>query len=175
MLQTERITLREWKDSDFAPFAAMNADAEVMRYFPGTSTKEESDNLARKFINHFAEHGFGLFATELKSTGEFIGFVGLNIPNFEAHFTPCVEIGWRLAKEHWNKGYATEAALAVIQYGFGELELKEIVSFTAVQNTPSRKVMEKIGMVHNPADDFDHPKLEAGHWLLRHVLYRKLP
>jgi RimJ/RimL family protein N-acetyltransferase len=173
MLQTQRLILRHWQDSDLLPFANMNADPEVMRYFPSILTKQESDALVKRFEAHLSEHGFGLFVAELKSTGEFIGFVGLNIPSFEAHFTPCVEIGWRLAKEYWNNGYATEGAIETMRYGFDELGLQEIVSFTAVENAPSRKVMEKIGMTHNAGDDFDHPKLEAGHPLLRHVLYKK--
>src|SRR5690242_4324985 len=130
MLETPRLILRHWQESDLEPFAKMNADPKVMEFFPSPLIKAESDSLTKKFEAHFSEHGFGLFAAELKATHEFIGFVGLNIPTFEAHFTPCVEIGWRLAANHHNKGYATETALKVLEYGFNELGLKEIVSFT---------------------------------------------
>ena len=122
---------------------------------------------------HFAAHGFGLWGAELKREGEFIGFIGLSIPRFEAHFTPCVEIGWRLARDHWGQGLATEGAQAVMECAFGELGLRELVSFTAAGNMRSRRVMEKIRMTHDEADDFDHPALPEGHRLSRHVLYRK--
>jgi 3-dehydroquinate dehydratase/shikimate dehydrogenase len=173
MLETNRLILRKWQEADFAPFAKMNADSTVMEFFPSTLSRTESDELANKFIKHFEQNGFGLFAATLKDSGEFIGFVGLNIPSFDAHFTPCVEIGWRLAKAQWNKGYATEGALAVIDYGFGELGLEEIVSFTYEGNMASQRVMEKIGMTHDKKDDFAHPKLDKGHRLSKHVLYRK--
>ncbi|MCE3233645.1 MAG: rimL [Rickettsiaceae bacterium] len=175
MIQTPRLILRHWKESDLLPFAALNADPEVMRFFPSTLTKEESDAMAERIKASFTQDGFGLWAAELKEEGQFIGFIGLNRPSFEAHFTPCVEISWRLAKEYWNKGYATEGAKAALEYGFNKLDLHEIVSFTAVINTPSRRVMEKIGMKREPQDDFDHPKLSDGNPLLRHVLYRKQP
>lgn len=172
-LTTERLILRAWRIEDREPFARMNADPVVMEFFPALLTREESDAGVDRVEAHFARHGFGLWAAELKASGEFIGFIGLSTPRFEAHFTPCVEIGWRLAAAHWGKGLATEGALAAAEFGFGELKLKELVSFTAVENARSRRVMEKIGMTHNFADDFDHPELPEGHRLLRHVLYRK--
>ena len=151
----------------------MNADPETMRYFPSTLSPQESDAALEKITNGFEKHGFGRYAAELKSTGEFVGVIGLSVPAFEAAFTPCVEIGWRLVRQYWNQGFTTEGALSVLLYAFEDLGLPEIVSFTAVPNLPSQRVMEKIGMTHDPADDFDHPILPEGHWLKRHVLYRK--
>jgi RimJ/RimL family protein N-acetyltransferase len=151
----------------------MNCDPVVMEYFPALLTPAESDALVDRATAHFAAHGFGPWAAELGGTGEFIGFIGLSIPRFEAHFTPCVEIGWRLAAGHWGRGLATEGAQAVAAYGLGELGLNELVSFTSEGNIKSRRVMEKIGMTHDAADDFDHPALPEGHSLRRHVLYRK--
>jgi len=151
----------------------MNADPRVMEHFPACLTREESDKLVDWVDAHFDKHGFGPFAAELRATGEFIGFVGLSIPAFQAHFTPCVEIGWRLAAAHWNQGLATEGARAVLEYALDTLGLPEVVSFTVPSNLASRRVMEKIGMTHNPADDFDHPRLPEGHRLRRHVLYRR--
>ncbi|CAM6053594.1 unnamed protein product [Sphagnum tenellum] len=144
-----------------------------MEFFPSTETKAETEAALRKIESKFEKDGFGFMAAELKASKEFIGFIGLNIPaGYETHFTPCVEIGWRLAFEHWGKGYAPEGAQACLNYGFTALGLKEIVAFTAVANLKSRRVMEKIGMIHDPKDDFDHPKLADGHPLKRHVLYR---
>jgi RimJ/RimL family protein N-acetyltransferase len=143
-----------------------------MAHFPATLSREESNTLAARIEAHFDQHGFGLWAVEVSDVAPFAGFVGLSVPRFEAHFTPCVEIGWRLAVEHWGKGYATEGARAVLAFGFETLHLEEIVSFTTTGNLPSRRVMEKIGMTHDPADDFDHPGLPDGHPLRRHVLYR---
>ncbi len=171
-LQTPRLVLRRWRDSDRAPFARMNADPRVMKHFPACLTEEESNLSAARIEAHFELHGFGLFAAELRATGAFSGYIGLSVPAFETHFTPCVEIGWRLAPEYWNRGLATEGARAVLRYAFEDLRLSEIVSFTVPDNLPSRRVMEKIGMTHNPADDFDHPRLPEGHPLRRHVLYR---
>jgi RimJ/RimL family protein N-acetyltransferase len=165
--------LRGWKAGDRAPFAAMNADPTVMRYFAAPLTESETNAMLERNAAHFEQYGFGLWAVELSSTGEFIGFIGLSVPQFEAPFTPCVEIGWRLAAQHWNKGFATEGAGAVLRHGFESLRIDEIVSFTTVENLPSRRVMEKIGMHRNPNDDFDHPRLPIGHELRRHVLYRK--
>ena len=173
-LKTERLHLRRWREADREPFAQMNADTRVMEYFPAPLRRKESDALVDRIEAHFAEHGWGPWAAELRETGEFIGFIGLNVPVFEAHFTPCVEIGWRLAAEHWGRGLATEGAGAVLGYAFTELRLPEVVSFTTVANQRSRRVMEKIGMTRNPADDFDHPGLAEGHPLRRHVLYRKV-
>lgn len=173
VIATPRLLLRGWKAEDRAPFAAMNADPKVMRYFASPLTELETNAMLDRNAAHFEQYGFGLWAAELSSTGEFIGFIGLSVPQFEAPFTPCVEIGWRLAANHWNKGLATEGAGAVLRYGFESLRIEEIVSFTSVDNLPSRRVMEKIGMNRDPKDDFDHPRLPIGHELRRHVLYRK--
>jgi RimJ/RimL family protein N-acetyltransferase len=143
-----------------------------MEHFPGTLTRRESDELVDRIEAGFAENGFFLWAVELRASGEFIGFTGLAAPGFEAHFTPAVEIGWRLARSAWGHGYATEAARAALEFGFEEVGLKEIVSFTTPLNRRSRAVMERLGMSHDPADDFEHPSLPPGHPLRPHVLYR---
>lgn len=174
-LRTRRLWLRGWSDADLAPFAALNADPAVTEYLGGALTREQSDALARRIREHFDRHGFSLWAVEVMEPAQFAGFLGLAIPEFEAHFTPCVEIGWRLAREHWGHGYATEGARAARAFGFEQLGLDEIVSFTAVANRRSRAVMERIGMQRDPADDFDHPSLPVGHPLRRHVLYRMRP
>jgi RimJ/RimL family protein N-acetyltransferase len=153
-------------------FAALNADPKVMEYFPKLLDRDESDQLAARIRENFARRGFGLWAVEVPGVAEFIGFVGLSVPGFSAHFTPCVEIGWRLAHDHWGRGYATEAARASLQFGFEHHGLDEIVSFTAAVNRRSRAVMERIGMTHTPDDEFDHPTVPEGHTLRRHVLYR---
>jgi RimJ/RimL family protein N-acetyltransferase len=171
-LQSERLLLRPWRDADLAPFAALNADAEVMRHFPSTLSTTQSDQFAQRVGKHIVEHGWGLWAVEVRGGSPFVGFVGLARPSFTAHFTPAVEVGWRLARTAWGRGYATEAARAAVDYGFDRLALAEIVSFTTTTNRPSRRVMEKLGMSHDPDDDFDHPSLEEGHPLRRHVLYR---
>ena len=169
-LRTPRLLLRQWRETDLEPWAALNADPEVMRYFPSMQARAETDAAFDRIHAHLAERGWGLWAVDLD--GEFLGFTGLAVPRFDAHFTPATEIGWRFARHAWGNGYATEAARAVLDYAFDELELPEVVSFTAVQNTPSRRVMERIGMTHDPADDFDHPNVTAESPLLRHVLYR---
>lgn len=171
-LRTDRLRLRRWLPADRGPFAALNADPRVMEHFPAALSREESDTLVARIEAHFDQHGFGLWAVEISNVTPFAGFVGLSVPRFEAHFTPCVEIGWRLAAEHWGCGYATEGARAALAFGFDVLGLGEIVSFTVPANLRSRRVMERIGMVHHPADDFDHPALPEGHRLRRHVLYR---
>ena len=171
-MQTGRLRLRRWRDEDRKPFARMNDDAEGMEFFPARLTRAESDALVDRIEAHFAEHGFGLWAAELRGEGTFIGFIGLAVPRFEAPFTPCVEIGWRLAREHWGKGLATEGARAAMQYAFTEIGLAEVVSFTVPANVRSRRVMEKLGMTHDAREDFEHPGLPEGHWLRRHVLYR---
>jgi RimJ/RimL family protein N-acetyltransferase len=172
ILSTSRLVLRPWRDEDDEPFAAMNADPKVMEFFPKRLDRAESNAVAARIRDHFARHGFGLWAVEVPGLAPFAGFVGLSVPTFEAPFTPCVEVGWRLAAEHWGCGYATEGALAAFDYGFHELGLAEIVSFTVPANRRSIGVMERIGMVRNPDDDFDHPSLLQGHPLRRHVLYR---
>jgi ribosomal-protein-alanine N-acetyltransferase len=171
-LQTERLILRRWRDSDLEPFAKMNSDPVVMEHFPSMLTREQTEQFIARLINDFAHNDFGLWATELKSTGEFIGFIGISRPTFDAHFMPCVEIGWRLAKEFWGKGYAPEGAREILRDSFMRVGLNELVSMTATSNLKSRRVMEKIGMTRNPQDDFDHPRVPEGHILRPHVLYR---
>jgi RimJ/RimL family protein N-acetyltransferase len=171
-LESARLLLRQWRDEDLPEFAAMCADPQVMRYFPATMSRLESASLIGRIRGHFAEHGYGLWALQRKDSGQFIGFTGLNVVGFDAPFTPATEIGWRLAREHWGLGYASEAAWTALRCGFDRLPLKEVVAFTTQTNLPSEKVMQAIGMHHDPADDFDLPRLEADHPLRRHVLYR---
>jgi ribosomal-protein-alanine N-acetyltransferase len=170
-LETPRLVLRRWREADREPFYRMNSDPRVMEFFPACLTRQESDALMARAEAHFEAHGFGSFAAEVRATGELAGFVGLNVPTFDAYFTPCVEIGWRLASAYWRQGLATEAAEAVVRLAFGPLGLRQIVSFTVPANLPSRRVMEKLGMAYD--GDFDHPCLPEGHRLRRHVLYRK--
>jgi len=172
VLRTERLLLRPWCDDDLPAFAALNADPRVMEFFPARLDRGESDAMVTRIADHFARHGFGLWAIEVPGVTHFAGFVGLVVPQFETHFTPCVEIGWRLAREHWQQGYASEGARAALRFAFSELRLDEIVAMTAVANTRSRRVMERLQMSRNPADDFDHPKVAEGDPLRRHVLYR---
>lgn len=175
---TARLVLRPWCEADRAPFRAINADPRVMACFPSTLTDAQSDALFDRIVAHHDQHGFGLWAVALKQgsaaseAATFIGFTGLGIPAWQPPFGPCVEIGWRLAHEHWGHGYATEAARASLAHGFDVLHLDEIVSFTAALNHRSERVMQRLGMHHDPADDFDHPALPPGHRLARHVLYR---
>jgi RimJ/RimL family protein N-acetyltransferase len=171
-IRTTRLLLRRWRAEDREPFADLNADPVVMQHFPSTLTRQQSDALANRIEAHFLHYGFGLWAVEISAVTPFAGFIGLSIPTFQAHFTPCVEIGWRLAKRYWGMGYATEGARDALNFGFGRLGLNEIVSFTVPANVRSRRVMESIGMTYSPADDFDHPLLIAGHPRRRHVLYR---
>lgn len=172
MIESERLILRRWRDEDLEPFAALNADPVAMRFMPGVMTIEETRELIGRIAEHHRAHGFGIWALEAPGVAPFVGFVGLQRVGFEAPFTPAVEIGWRLAPAFWGRGYATEAAKAALRYGFEELNLDQIVSFTVAANKPSWSVMERIGMVHDPAEDFDHPRLPVGHALRRHVLYR---
>ena len=143
-----------------------------MEHFPGLLSREESDAMLGRIRQHFARHGFGFWALAITDVAPFAGFVGLAVPRFEAHFTPCVEIGWRLAFDHWGRGYSTEAATAALEFAFGDLGLDEVVSFTVPDNLRSRQVMGRLGMRRSPEDDFDHPSLPDGHPLRRHVLYR---
>jgi RimJ/RimL family protein N-acetyltransferase len=170
-LTTERLLLRQWREDDLAPFAAMNADPEVMRYFSRRLTREESDRLASYIWGMLDAEGWGLWAVEVRGGAPFVGFVGLNPPEFDAHFTPTTEVGWRLERSAWGHGYATEAATAALTFAFEELRLAEVVSFTTVGNERSRRVMERLGMGRDPGDDFDHPSVPDGP-LRRHVLYR---
>jgi RimJ/RimL family protein N-acetyltransferase len=172
ILSTERLILRRWYGADREPFARLNADPRVMEFFPQALAPEQSDLLVERIETHFKQHGFGLCAVESRDDDSFIGFIGLNVPAFESAFTPCVEIGWRLAARYWGQGLATEGASAILAYGFETLAIPDIVSFTVPANTRSRRVMEKLGMTHDPAEDFDHPQLPPGHPMRRHVLYR---
>jgi RimJ/RimL family protein N-acetyltransferase len=171
-IRTARLRLRGWREADIDPFARLNADPRVMEHFPSVLAREETEALVARIGAHFAAHGFGLWAIEVTGVAECVGFAGLSVPSFAAPFTPCVEIGWRLAAEHWGHGYATEAARAALDFGFNDVGLDEIVSFTVPANLRSRAVMERLGMHRSPADDFDHPQLPHGHPLSRHVLYR---
>jgi RimJ/RimL family protein N-acetyltransferase len=171
-LHTARLRLRGWRPADLPLFAALNADPGVMEHFPQVLSREQSDLLAERIVCQLRSQGWGLWAAEVAAANSFIGFVGLNRPAFRAHFTPAVEVGWRLSRQYWGCGYATEAARTVLEFGFKSLGLTEIVSFTSVDNQRSRRVMTKLGMRHHPEDDFDHPNLPEGHRLRRHVLYR---
>ena len=172
MIETDRLLLRRWIEEDREPFFRLNSDARVMEFMPNCLSRSQSDLLVDRIEEHFRKHSFGLYALELREDQSFIGFLGLAIPAFTAHFTPCVEIGWRMSANHWGRGLATEGARAVVRYAFEELRLGALVSFTVPANIRSRSVMERIGMVHNPAEDFEHPNLPEGHPLRRHVLYR---
>lgn len=171
MPETKRLKLRSWRASDLEGFAALNADPETMKYFPATLDRLANDAMATRFQSLIDEFGWGFWAVEEKESGAFIGFVGLNKPSAELPFSPCVEIGWRLSRDFWGKGYATEAANAALSFGFEHLSLEEIVSFTALSNQRSQKVMERLFMQRDP-NDFDHPSLPLGHPLRRHCLYR---
>ncbi|SCL29045.1 Protein N-acetyltransferase, RimJ/RimL family [Micromonospora rhizosphaerae] len=172
LLRTGRLILRRWQHGDREPFAAMNADPEVMEHFPATMTRDESDALIDKIEAGFGERGFGLWALEIAENGQFIGFTGLSVPSFAAHFTPSVEIGWRVGRSSWGHGYASEAARRALSFAFDEIGLREVVSFTSTTNIRSQTVMQRIGMTYDPVDDFDHPLLNEGHPQRRHVLWR---
>lgn len=172
LTETERLVLREWKEADREPFARLNADPRVMEFMPALLSREESDRLVDRIEAGFRERGFGLCAAELRMDHTFIGFVGLSVPRFQARFMPCVEIGWRLSADYWGMGLATEGAREMVRYAFDTVRLDSLVSFTAPANLRSRRVMEKLGMTHDPGDDFDHPGLPEDHALRRHVLYR---
>ncbi|QDU54297.1 GNAT family N-acetyltransferase [Aeoliella mucimassa] len=169
--ETNRLLLRQWREEDLAPFAQLNGDATVMRYFPKTLTRSESDALAIKLQHRIAEQGWGFWAVELRDTGAFMGFVGLNRPDYALPIGPCVEIGWRMLQEYWGFGYATEAAQAALRVGFETLGLDEIVSYTATINLPSQRVMQRLGMQLD-RDTFEHPLVPEGHPLRTHVVYR---
>jgi RimJ/RimL family protein N-acetyltransferase len=170
-IETARLRLRQWRESDRAPFAAMNADAQVMEFFPSLQSREASDASIDEWQSQLAERGWSNWAVEVLSSRVFIGFVGLSVPRRVLPFSPCVEVGWRLARPHWGLGYATEGARAALQVGFERLELAEIVSFTSVLNARSRAVMERIGM-RNAHEDFEHPGVPDNHPLRPHCLYR---
>jgi RimJ/RimL family protein N-acetyltransferase len=172
MLATERLLLRGWRATDRAAFARMNADPRVMEYFPATLSRDESNGMLNRIILALKRRGWGLWAAERRDNGRFIGFIGLSVPGFETRFTPCVEIGWRLCHNAWGHGYAPEGAKAVLDFAFDEIGLERVYSFTASTNARSERVMQKIGMLRSPGDDFDHPRLPAGHPLQRHIVYR---
>jgi len=174
-IRTQRLLLRRWRPEDSAPFAALNADPNVVEFLGDPLTRDQSDNMLFRIERHFERHGFGLWALQIRLNSAFIGFVGLHRPTFAAAFMPCVEIGWRLATQYWGRGYATEAACAVRDFAFDHCRLTEIVSFTTVGNVRSRRVMERIGMRQDPEGSFEHPQLPEGHRLRRHVLYRVRP
>lgn len=169
--ETERLALRVWRDEHRAPFAEMNLDTEVMRYFPALITPDQSNASVDYWLSLFAERGFGMWAVELRASGEFLGFIGLSVPRAALPFAPCVEIGWRLKRAAWKQGYATEGARECLRVGFEQFGLAEIVSFTALVNLPSIAVMERIGM-QNAGEDFDHPAVPEGHVVRRHCLYK---
>ena len=171
-LHTNRLLLRRWQEDDLAPFAALNSDPVAMEHFPGLMTEAQTESMIEGMEAHFEEHGYGLWALELNLTKNFIGFTGLSTPGFEAAFTPAVEVGWRLFPKYWDSGYATEASREAIRFGFEVAGLEQIVSFTVPANRRSCRVMERIGMTHDPEDDFDHPSLENGSPLKRQVLYK---
>jgi RimJ/RimL family protein N-acetyltransferase len=171
-LETERLILRGWRDDDLDPFARLNADPRVVEFLPAALTRDESDQLVDRIRLRWAEDGTGLWALERRDDRELLGFAGLAVPQFEAHFTPAVEVGWRLAFDAWRRGYATESARAALAFGFEQRGLHEIVSFTVPANRRSRSVMERLGMTRDPADDFDHPHLPLDSPLRPHVLYR---
>lgn len=172
MIETERLLLRPWRDTDRDSFFRITSDPRVMEFFPAIPTREQSDALLDRCNVHFEQHGFTFFAAELRETGEMAGFIGLAHMPLDTHFAPCIEIGWRLGFEFWNRGLATEGARAALRYGFEKLGLDEIVAYTAAGNLRSRRVMEKLGMTRKAEDDFDHPRIADGHPLRRHVLYR---
>ncbi|MDD2768105.1 MAG: GNAT family N-acetyltransferase [Methylococcus sp.] len=169
--ETERLRLRQWRESDLEPFARLNADPRVMEYFPRPLVRAESDALAGRIAALIEQRSWGFWAAELKASGEFIGFVGLHVPSAELPFSPCVEIGWRLDFRYWGYGYATEAAEAALHVGFAGQNLTEIVAFTAVDNLRSRAVMRRLGMRPDP-QTFQHPAVPAGSPLREHCLYR---
>ncbi len=171
-VRTDRLVLRPLADEDVDAFAALNADPRVMERFPATLSRAETEDLVGRIRANLAMHGYGVWAVEVPGRARFIGIVGLHRATFEAPFTPCVEVAWRLAAEHWGQGYATEAARAALRFGFEELGIEEILAWTTPGNVASWRVMEKLGMRHDPAADFDHPGVPEGHPLRRHVLYR---
>ena len=168
---TPRLILRQWQAGDRQPFAALNADPQVMEHFSALLSREQSDAMANKIQALIEERGWGFWAAEHRDSGEFMGFIGLHTPVASLPFAPCVEIGWRLARPFWGQGLASEGARAALEYGFGALQLESIVSFTALTNLRSQAVMQRLGMARD-AHDFDHPEVPAGHTLRRHCLYR---
>jgi [ribosomal protein S5]-alanine N-acetyltransferase len=172
-IETPRLILRQWTEADHEPFIQLNLDRAVMEFFPYTLTRDESIGQIARITTHIDQYGYGLFAVERKDNRQFIGFTGLSHAQFESYFTPCVEIGWRLSKENWNHGFATEAAKACLKLGLHTLELSGIYSFTSIHNLRSEQVMVKIGM--RKIGLFEHPMIKEGHFLKKHVLYKTNP
>lgn len=172
IIETDRLVLRTWKNDDADTFYSINQDPKVIEFLGGPMTLEEVDQFIQDKNKQQETRNFTLWATELKATGELIGYIGLNYTDWPAHFTPTVEVGWRLGSQYWGNGYATEGAKACLNYGFNKCGLQEIVSFTVPANMRSIRVMEKIGMIRDLKGDFVHPKLPLDHRLSQHVLYR---
>ena len=171
-LRTARLVLRPWREEDKEPFAAMNRDPEVMEFFPSVLSRTESDAMVERFATEGVQRGFCPWAVEVADDATFIGFIGLHdVPDYLS-IAPAVEVGWRLARPYWGRGLATEGATEALRFGFELVDLEEIVSFTSVVNVRSRRVMEHLGMSHDAADDFDHPRVAGGNRLRPHVLYR---
>ena len=170
LFTSERLGFRNWQEKDKVPFYKMTSDKEVMEYFPNTLTKKESDDLIKKLSNHYLKNGYTFFAVDVLKTKQFIGFIGLVNAEIETDFTPCIEIGWRLQKESWNNGFATEGAKRCLKFAFEVLKAKEIYSYTALDNKKSENVMQKIGM--QKQGTFEHPLLEDGHWLKTELYYK---
>lgn len=170
--QTPRLTLRQWRAEDRAPFADLNADPVAMEHLINPLARAESDALADRIQGLIAARGWGFWAVEVKATGEFIGFTGLHVPRADLPMSPCVEVGWRLLRAHWGRGYATEAARAALEVGFARLDLPEIVSFTTLGNVRSQRVMERLGMIRDEAGTFAHLSVPEGHSSRTHCLYR---
>jgi len=171
-LTTPRLVLRTWRTTDLEPFAALSADPRVMQFMSAPWSRAESDAFVAGAAAALEQRGWGLWAVEARASGDLVGCVGLDVPSFQAPFTPCVEIAWRLGAAHWGRGFATEAAHECLRFAFGTLALEEVVAFTVPANLRSRALMERLGMRHDPAGDFEHPRLPAGHALRHHVLYR---
>ena len=170
MIETSRLVLRRWRESDLVPFAELNADPIVMRFLRGVLTRDESDAYVRRVQLHMAQHGFCKWAVEAPGVAPFIGAVGISHVRFEASFTPAVEVAWRLGRRFWGQGYATEAARAAMADGFARVGLGEIVAITALGNMASQRVMQRLGMMRSI--EFDHPLLVEDSPLRRHILYR---
>ena len=171
-LRTARLLLRQWKESDIDAWCAMNADAEVRKYFPKVNSREESVAEAERIRASINQHGWGMWALEVPGVLPFAGFVGLNNPGFAAPWQPAVEIGWRLARSAWQQGYATEGATAALDFAFTHLQLPQVMAMSVTTNAPSHRVMERIGLSPWPEMDFDHPRVPVDWPLKRHIVHR---
>ena len=171
-LVTQRLLLRPWQDADRQPFADLSADPEVMRFLLPIDGRAATDVWIDRQMAHLAEHGFCFWAVAERDSGAFVGAIGLLHVSYQAHFTPAVEVGWRVARRFWGRGYAPEGATASLRFAFEVRGLEEIVANTAPANANSRRVMQKLNMIRDPADDYDHPRMPSGHPLQRQVLYR---